>query len=442
MKISRGLFLCMLLVCLNVHGQSKKIINKIKRQNNINYTISDSIPAVYDTVNYVEPLMRFYRKYYLQKSTVKIEQKEVSQIAQMFAMTGNYNEAIHYSSIYNFPERDNRFPMLTNKQFLYNKFYRTEVFDFDVEHFIDSVIKVNQMVLINEAHDFPAHRSFIYMLLPLFKKNGYKYLALETLSRTANDTILNKRTGVYTTEPIFGELIRYAYKLGFKLLPYDCNNCSSAVKRDSVQAANINSIRNKYANEKILVIAGYDHINKNIIHKDFFIPMAYHLKTRYNINFLSIDQERFSEISKGYYGVLYNSLCRGLPSKNIAVLRLSDSMKMDFMNPFGFEQRDIYIFHPPYQNYKGRPSWVTINNSRTYITVRIPRFIKKRAILIQAYYLTEVKSNNINIMIPADQHFVNKRRERLCLIPGYSYKIVCRGIDNHIIYQTVVHLNQ
>ncbi|MEP6614197.1 MAG: hypothetical protein ABJA76_19975, partial [Mucilaginibacter sp.] len=136
----------------------------------------------------------------------------------------------------------------------------------DAADYITTQAKQHQVTMINEAHHLPFHRAFVLPMLKKFYDAGYRYMAIETL----DDTLINQKqyldynTGTYTIEPIFGEMVREALRLHFKLVAYesieDCDNktkdpnyCSRF--RDSVMARNLNKIFKADPKAKLLVYA-------------------------------------------------------------------------------------------------------------------------------------------------------------------------------------------
>ncbi|HEX8636691.1 MAG TPA: hypothetical protein VF692_01415 [Pyrinomonadaceae bacterium] len=135
-----------------------------------------------------------------------------------------------------------------------------------------------QVIMINEEHDTPMHRASTARLLPVLYKKGFRYLAVETLSDT--DTELNSRgypvqnTGFYSDDPVFGDMLRTALKLGFKLVPYEhrpkerCvspadkpNFCQN--ERERGQAQNLyDNIFKTDPKAKVLVHVGRGHNQK------------------------------------------------------------------------------------------------------------------------------------------------------------------------------------
>jgi hypothetical protein len=140
--------------------------------------------------------------------------------------------------------------------------------------------KVEQIVIINEAHHNPNHRIFTKSLLQGLYNNGYTYLGLEALfngpkggtliGNTGNrilderDSLLNERgypvfqSGNYL-EPQMGNLIRTALEIGFVVFSYEKSGVGSGNPRERGQAMNIANILKTDPNAKILIHCGYSH---------------------------------------------------------------------------------------------------------------------------------------------------------------------------------------
>ncbi|EZH72135.1 hypothetical protein ATO12_24675 [Aquimarina atlantica] len=156
-----------------------------------------------------------------------------------------------------------------------------------------------KVVMFNEEHHNPYHRVYVETFLKDLKKQGFTVLALETLAW--EDQKLNSRkypiskSGTYTKEPYFANLVRKALELGYKVLPYESkeivDNMSIAI-REKNQADNLVNIITKEPGN-ILVLAGYSHIAEKPIasgHGGANEWMASILKTKYGIDPLTIDQ--------------------------------------------------------------------------------------------------------------------------------------------------------
>lgn len=129
-------------------------------------------------------------------------------------------------------------------------------------------------------------------LLKKLKQKGYSYFAAETLFET--DAKLNERgyptknSGAYINEPVYGDIVRTALKLGYKVAPYEAA-FSGPDARERGQAENLkNRIFQKDPQAKVLVHVGYGH-NSEIVRKNGTKLMAGYLKEYTGIDPLTID---------------------------------------------------------------------------------------------------------------------------------------------------------
>ena len=121
-----------------------------------------------------------------------------------------------------------------------------------------------QMVLFNEEHTQPRGRWLVGSLLPALYKQGFRYLALEALE-AADSAGLRQRgypvaaSGFYTNEPHFGNLIRRAQRLGFRLVAYD----AMSEDRERDEARNLLAATLVlHPGARVVVLAGHGHINE------------------------------------------------------------------------------------------------------------------------------------------------------------------------------------
>ena len=90
---------------------------------------------------------------------------------------------------------------------------------------ITRLAKTARVVLINEGHDLANTRYFVLKVLQALKLLGFNSYGAETFGWTDKD--LQKRkypvdsTGYYTKEPVYGEVVREAIKMGYQLFPYE-----------------------------------------------------------------------------------------------------------------------------------------------------------------------------------------------------------------------------
>lgn len=179
-----------------------------------------------------------------------------------------------------------------------------------------SVAKEHQVLMFNESHFIPRHRYFVSIILEDLRKVGYQYFAIEALS--SSDSTLNERgypiheTGFYTREPAFAALIRDALQLGYTLIPYeDVGNTD----RELAQAQNLyNKTLKNNPNTKVLVLAGFDHINE-FSRSGMKKRMAEHFKEISGVDPITVNQVKYDPIravlKQNKIGLLKNTDLKG-----------------------------------------------------------------------------------------------------------------------------------
>jgi hypothetical protein len=89
---------------------------------------------------------------------------------------------------------------------------------------IVAAAKGRHIVILNESHHAPRHRAFALELARGLRGEGFDTLAAETFQDVAGTTergYPTASTGFYTAEPVFGELVRGALELGYRLVAYE-----------------------------------------------------------------------------------------------------------------------------------------------------------------------------------------------------------------------------
>jgi hypothetical protein len=228
------------------------------------------------------------------------------------------------------------------------------------EDAVDAIARLaanRQAVFVNEAHNMPRHRAFTANLLPKLRALGFSYLAVETLNDA--DTALNTRgypvhnTGFYSNEPVFGEMLRTALKLGFKLVPYE-SGTSTADAREQGQAQHIvERILRADPKARIVVHAGYDHINESgTLAGAKTMAIRFHEMT--GIDPLTVDQVAMTEqadttLDDHRYRFLMKRVRRQTPF----VLLSGDSVWSARPGV-----HDVTVISPRAVHRGGRPSWI------------------------------------------------------------------------------------
>lgn len=307
---------------------------------------------------------------------------------------------------------------------LEDSLYFTSSKKVNAKDYIIKQSKSAQIIIINEAHHIPKHRTFTKSLLKELYDNGYRYLGLEALF----DSKINEtkypviETGYYTREPEFGNLISEALKIGFILFSYEASDGKNGKEREIEQAENIQKFIERNPLGKVLIHCGYAHAYEND-YPAWGKAMAGRLKENMKIDPLTIDQTMFLERSDREN----NHLFIKLNNTKEPIILIDENGKV-FNGKSESTQTDIVIIHPPTDYINNRPEWLS-NGKKVYV---IPhRKIKKhRPLLILAYRNDEFENNGI----PADiiEIIDNKIPRELYLRNGI-YTIVMKDENYNII---------
>jgi hypothetical protein len=220
-----------------------------------------------------------------------------------------------------------------------------------------------QIVMINEAHHVPQHRAFTLELLGELKKQGFTYFAAETLSQDpdlARRGYPTGRTGGYIPEPLYGDLVRTALRLGYKIVPYESEDANSGPGgRERDQARHLQErIFARDPKAKVLVHAGYAHI--------FEIPgpramMAAVFKEMTGIDPLTINQDWMTEHSAPEFeSPVYRwATERGLVNEPVIFRNAAGE---PWSRP---KAVDMVVFHPRSRYENGRPHWLRMGGLRS-----------------------------------------------------------------------------
>lgn len=299
--------------------------------------------------------------------------------------------------------------------------------------FILNESKKNDIIIVNEYHHNAAHRIFTQSLLQKLFDSGYKNLMLEALSNgTQEDTLLNNRkypiqsSGYYVKNPQFGNFIRKALEIGFKLYPYETTENIGGEAREKAQANNINKIIKNNPKEKFLIYCGSGHALEGKVPFYGGLALAERLKILTGIDPLTVDQVYFSEKSlPEYRSPLFKSFKVNKPSILIDT----------FNNPYSYKKggawMDIVVFHPNTKYNQNRPNWL-FENGRKNVAIPITDLKIDFPIMIFAYK----KGEDINTAIPFDINEIQNKTENcnLALEKG-NYEIVATNGKESIKFE-------
>lgn len=275
-----------------------------------------------------------------------------------------------------------------------------------------------RLVIINEAHHQPLHRVFTESLLEGLYAQGFRYLGLETL---AEDSLLNLRKwplvedGYYSREPQFGNLIRKALSLGFRVFSYEAD--SSGTVREKGQAQHIYRILQKDATAKILIHCGFSHVIEGP-HPGWGKAMAGELKALSGMDPLTIDQQELTEHHEPIYESAYYNPGQ-LAYSAILLNKQGHPIRLDGER----ELTDLQVMHPRTPFVRGRPRWLLRNGSWQEVSLKKFRFQVAFPCLIKAYYPGESNS------VPLDQIELRNPAEQSLILPQGSF--VLELTDSH-----------
>jgi hypothetical protein len=274
-----------------------------------------------------------------------------------------------------------------------------------------------QIVMINEAHHVPQHRVITIELLKALKKQGYRYFAAETLFET--DADLNKRgypltgSGAYLEEPIYGDVIRTALKLGYKVIAYDVNGVGPDARERGAATNLKNRIFQNDSQAKVLIHVGYGH-NSEGTRSNGNKLLAGYLREFTGIDPLTIDQTLMTERSAPEYEF---SLYRMVTARyNPAKPFVFQNSKEEFWT-LKNSGRDITLFSPRSVYSNNRPAWLKLNGARreyllsrdicgaeTHCLVRA-RFAEESADAVSIDQI-EAKTNHANALLLPTGNFI------------------------------------
>lgn len=229
---------------------------------------------------------------------------------------------------------------------------------------IAGAASTRRIVMVNEAHHDAHTRVLVLQLLPLLRAQGYDYFAAEAL--TENGARLAQRgypvaaSGTeYLHEPIYGEIVREAIRLGYTLVPYDPTGNST--DRDADQATNLyDRVFARDPKARLFVLAGYAHIDKAKGQLGDSTPMAMHLGTLTGLDPLSVDQTTFREVKPEHPRSVYRWMIASYHPRQPAVLRMLGDSKLWSGDPARY---DISVILPESHG-RPRPNWLSLGGKR------------------------------------------------------------------------------
>lgn len=305
--------------------------------------------------------------------------------------------------------------------------------------------KDRKAVFFNEAHSAPITRTLTIQLLTKLRAQGFNYFAAETLYDT--DHSLMKRgyptpkTGFYVNEPLYGEMVRTALKLGFKVVAYDVENAGVGDARERAGAESLYSqVFKKDPNARLIVNAGFAHVQKTGTYLrgssmgEFFHKVS-------NIDPLTIEQTMLIQHGRRdqdhpYYLAAIEAKHPEQPFVFVAADGKPWTLKPG--------QYDMSVFFPPDDASTRRPDWLTLNGLRVPYSVASDLCHNIFPCLIEARYSDEgedaVAADRVAINVVEENATERNRivsghgesQSRLFLRPG-KYRLTAMDVRGRTV---------
>ncbi len=253
-----------------------------------------------------------------------------------------------------------------------------------------AMAKDRKAVFFNEAHSAPITRTLTIQLLARLRAEGFNYFAAETLYNTDHDLQTRgyptPKSGFYVNEPLYGDMVREAIKLGYRVVAYDVENAGVGDARERAGAQSLYSqVFKKDPNARLVVDAGFAHVQKTGKYlggssmAEFFHKIS-------DIDPLTIEQTMLIQHARPDQDhPFYLAVMQGQHPEEPFVFVGADG-KPWTLKP---GQYDMSVFFPPQDSSSGRPSWLTLGGLRVAYPVASDLCNNRFPCLIEARYAGE-----------------------------------------------------
>lgn len=276
------------------------------------------------------------------------------------------------------------------------------------------------IVMVNEAHHAAQTRLLALALLARLRKLGFDWFAAEALSERDRELAARgypvAASGSYVREPLYGEIIREALRLGYHVVAYETEGAQvDPAQREHDQAQNL--LHRVFAVDpqaRLFVLAGYAHVDERA---DYFFTdtLAMRLHRATGFDPLSVDQTILREAAPGLEYPGYRDVIGRFAPTVPSVLVLRDGGGLWSLQPQVF---DVSVILPPTHLVNGRPDWLSLHGTRVAVPIAPPPG-QAAPFVIQARYANESVD-----AVPADQQLFDAAGDKatLYLFPG-DYRV-------------------
>ena len=299
-----------------------------------------------------------------------------------------------------------------------------------------------RVVMVNEAHHAPQTRVLTITLLQRLRGKGYTHLAVEALLNDGTDPMPGgypvRKTGIYTREPMFAELLREALRLGYRLVPYETPNNPGERQQDreTGQARAIAAVLAEDLQSKVLVHAGYSHIGEAQQGlPDDAKPMAMELASMSGLPLLTIDQTSTRSYEAADIDTVGQRLAKQFAMNVPSVLIAREGGGAWSYRP-GLNDVSVLLPAAPVADAQ-RPDWLSLDGKRIAVVVDLTPCLIHLPCLAEAR-----RADDGDDAIPADQFLMLSAGETttpLYLASG-KYRLRLLGADGETLAEQPVHI--
>ena len=304
---------------------------------------------------------------------------------------------------------------------------------------IAELARERRIVVINEAHHVGQTRLLSLALLPRLRALGFTHFAAEGLDERDRELAARgypvKSSGPYVNDPLYGQIIRTALKLGFIVVPYDSTAADADVAtREEDQAIHLlDRVFRAQPDARLFVHAGYAHVHKRA---DYFYTdtMAMRLKRKTGLDPLSIDQTVLRPIMPGLEYKDYRTLVQRFAPTGPTVLLGHDPGSAWSLEPTIY---DVSVMLPPTHLVNGRPDWLR-EGGRIEVAIDVDLQPASLPCVVEARYAAEGGT-----AIPADRLLIEHAGDQVVLFlrPG-DYRLEALRVDGRIFFTQRLHVDQ
>ena len=280
-------------------------------------------------------------------------------------------------------------------------------------------------IFFNESHSAPLTRTLTVELLARLRQQGFNYFAMETLSHDfASHAYPTAKSGFYVDEPICGEMLRTALRLGYHVIAYDAEEGGvDARERASAQSLYEQTFK-RDPNARLVVNAGFSHIQKTGSHLGGE-SMAEVFQKISGIEPLSVEQTMMIEHPRSSDDHPYYQAAIAAQHADAPFVYENEAGQPWTLKP---HQYDISVFFPQEKHIDGRPDWIDLGGTRKSLRVGGTDCLGNFPCLIQARYAAEGED-----AVAADRVVLESDAiRRLALFPG-NYRVSSFDREGKII---------